>query len=320
MANNNNICICLTPLHVLIAERIASFEGIQFTRGIYLTYTNNEKSKYYAKEMEKFCISVDYVLLPSETNYSKPKHVHIFLRRLHFRLKFSKYGKVDYVYTGTSINHYLYALLSAINFNRLITFDDGIINIKQNSALKIKDNCKVKLFLLLSGITYWNERFFSKSSMHYSIYSTPNVFSNVKTINLLNFENKNEKGITDKIVFKLFLGSPPELSTDVWNIIGKFINHIKPNGYLPHPREVEKKITNINYIDTKLVAEHYVLNLLSENSNMECELYGYEGSALLNLAGQDRIKVYSVMPRTKDNSDLIALMKSAGVCFMNETQ
>ena len=317
MVSNSNICVCLTPLHVLVATRIAELEGIKFTKGIYLTYTNNDKSKFYAKEMEQFCLSVDYVLLPSEKSYSRHKHIHIFLRRLYYRLKFAKYGKVSSVYTGTSINHYLFALLSAINFDRLITFDDGIINIKQNSDLKLKDKWSAKLFLLLSGITYWREKLISKSNLHYSIYTTPNAFANVKSIKLLNFKTKADLVSTDSKLIKVFLGSPPEFSVDVWKIISDSIEKIQPNGYLPHPREIEKRVSNVKYIDTALVAEHYVLNLLSEGPNVQYELYGYEGSALLNLAGQERVKVFSVMPLSNENSDLINLMKSAGVSFID---
>lgn len=316
---NPSLCICLTPLHVLIAAKISEFEGVKFSKGVYLTYTDNDKSKFYAKEMEQFCLSVDYVLLPSETSYSTLKHLHIFVRRLYFRLKFSKYGKANKVYTGTSINHYLFALLSAIDFDRLITFDDGITNIKINSDLKRKDKWTAKLFLLLSGITYWREKLISKSSLHYSIYSTPNVFANVKSIKLLNFKSKADLVSTDSESIKVFLGSPPEFSVDVWKLISDSIDNVQPNGYLPHPREIEKRISNVDYIDTALVAEHYVLNLLSENPNMQCELYGYEGSALLNLAGQDRINVFSVMPLSNENSDLINLMKSAGVSFIDDS-
>jgi N-acetyllactosaminide alpha-2,3-sialyltransferase len=312
-----SLCICLTPLHVLIAAKTSEFEEVKFSKGVYLTYTDNNKSKFYAKEMERFCFSVDYVILPSETSYSTPKHLHIFVRRLYFRLKFSKYGRVSDVYTGTSINHYLFALLSAISFNKLITFDDGIINIKLNSDLKRKDKWTAKLFLLLSGIKYWREKLISKSDLHYSIYSSPNVFANVKNVKLISFKNKTELASAESKLIKIFLGSPPEFSVEVWKIISDSVDKVQPNGYLPHPREIEKKISNVNYIDTPLVAEHYVLNLLSENPNVQCELYGYEGSALLNLAGQDRIKVFSVMPHSNENSDLINLMKLAGVSFMD---
>jgi hypothetical protein len=170
---------------------------------------------------------------------------------------------------------------------------------------------------LLSGITYWREKLISKLNLHYSIYSTPNVFANVKSIKLLNFKTKADFASTDSKLIKVFLGSTPEFSVDVWKIISDSIEQIQPNGYLPHPREIEKRVSNVNYVDTALVAEHYVLNLLSEDPNVQCELYGYEGSALLSLAGQDRIKVFSVMPFSNENSDLINLMKSAGVSFID---
>lgn len=315
----NNLCICLTPLQVLIASRVAAHEGIKFSRGVYLSNTNNEKNKFYAKEMEQYCNAVDYILLPNETNFSTLRHLHIFVRRIYFRLKFIKYRKFDTVYTGNSIHNYLFALLSSINFSRCITFDDGILNIKSDSELKRKDKWTSQIFLILAGITYSKGKLIAESSLHYSIYSTPNVFGNVKNITLLNVENKSSLIPYEAKIIKIFFGSPPEFPASIWQIISNSIAKIQPDGYLPHPREVQKKIFNVSYIETKFIAEHYVLNLLSENPNIQCELYGYEGSALLNLSGQDRIRVFSVMPLSNENSDLINLMKAAGVIFMDDS-
>lgn len=318
-SKNKSLCICLTPLHVLIAARIAEHEGIKFDRGVYLANTNNEKNKFYAKEMDLFCNTVDFILLPNETSFSKLRHLHIYLSRLYFRIKFTKYCRFNTVYLGNSIHNYLFALLSAISFFRCVTFDDGILNIKTNSELKRKDKSTSKLFLYLSGITFSKEKLISKSNLHYSIYSNPNVFGNVKIIHLLDVDRQAANIVSETKIVKIFLGSPPEFSSDIWKIIGESVKKIQPDGYLPHPREVEKKIFNVKYIDTKYVAEHYVLNLLSESSNVQCELYGYEGSALLNLAGQERIKVFSVMSQNDENLELIHLMKSAGVNFIQDS-
>ena len=224
----DSLCVCLTPLHVLIASRICALNGVKFTKGVYITYTDNDKSKFYASELEKLCGTMDYVLLPSENSLSTPKHWHIFIRRLRYRLKFSNYPAVHVLYTGTSINSYLNALLSAVHFKKLVTFDDGILNIKDNSELKIKTKWSAKLYLLMSGITFYTEKIISNSTLHYSIYDTKNVFDHVKKIDLLSTTNDQNQSRGAVKVVKIFLGSPPEADAEIWNNIAKSIAEIQP--------------------------------------------------------------------------------------------
>lgn len=315
-AINDSICICLTPLHVLIARRIYEKKGIKFSKGIYLSYVDNDKNRFYVDEMRAFCEAVDDVLLPSEDSYGSLKHLAMYVRRLQFRLKFSAYRHVRDVYTGTSINHYLYALLSAIKFSRLVTFDDGVENIKTDSALKIKEKPSAKLFLWLSGITYGRDRMLSKSSLHYSIYNAINVYTKTEKIDLLGVTVPSKQSHPFTKVVKIFLGPPPEVSKDVADVISRSLLAIQPDGYIAHPREVIHRIQTITYIDTHLVAEHYILNLLTEDPTTTCEVYGYEGSALLNLAGMSRVKVFSVMPSESGNENIRRMMQSSGVNLM----
>jgi len=311
-----SLCICLTPLHVLIARGIYEKSGVKFSKGIYLNYVDNDKNRFYADEMHKFCEVVDYVLLPSEDTYFWPKHLHIFIRRLNYRFKFSIYGNVRFVYTGTSNNHYLYALLSAINFNNLVTYDDGVENIKADSILKIKEKISAKIFLLLSGITYWRDKLISESTLHYSIYNGINVYSKTEKIDfMMTILPSNNHHQLIKVI-KIFLGPPPEVSKAVADVISNSILAIKPDGYIAHPREIIHRIATLNYINTHLVAEHYIINSLNENPTVSYEVYGYEGSALLNLAGIHRIKVFSVMESEPDNQKMRKMMKSSGINFL----
>lgn len=311
-----SLCICLTPLHVLIARGIYEKKGVKFSKGIYLSYVDNDKSRFYADEMHQFCETTDYLLLPSEDTYVWPKRLHIFIRRLHYRIKFSVYGKVRFVYTGTSINHYLYALLSAIKFSHLVTYDDGVENIKADSILKTKEKFSAKIFLLLSGITYWRDKLISESTLHYAIYNGINVYTKTEKINLLRATLPSKQHHQLSKVVKIFLGPPPEVSKDVADVISRSLLAIQPDGYIAHPREVIHRIQTITYIDTHLVAEHYILNLLNEDPAILCEVYGYEGSALLNLAGISRIKVFSVMPSESGNENIRGMMQSSGVNLM----
>lgn len=313
--NTESLCICLTPLHVLIAREIYEKKGVKFSKGIYLSYVDNDKSRFYADEMHQFCETADYVSLPSEDSYVWPKRLHMWIRRLRYRVKFSAYGKVRFVYTGTSINHYLYALLSALKFSHLVTYDDGVENIKAESVLKTKEKFSAKIFLLLSGISYWRDKLIDESTLHYSIYNGINVYTKTEKINLLRATLPSKQHQLSKVV-KIFLGPPPEVSKAVTDVISSSLLAIKPDGYIAHPREVSHRIAAQTYIHTHLVAEHYILSLLNENPAVSCEVYGYEGSALFNLAGNHRIKVFSVMASEPDNQNIRQMMKSSGINFL----
>jgi hypothetical protein len=315
--NIESLCICLTPLHVLIAQKIYEKKGVKFSKGIYLSYLDNNKNRFYADEMHQFCESTELILLPSEASYFCPKHLHIFIRRLYFRIKFSAYSNVSTIYTGTSINHYLYALLSGLKFNHLVTYDDGVENIKANSVLKTKEKFSAKLFLLSSGITYWRDKLISESSLHYSIYNGTNVYEKTEKIEFLSATFPIQQHVQPSKVVKIFLGPPPEVSSSVEEVISKSILAIKPDGYIAHPREVNFRNEVLTYINTNLVAEHYILNLLNNEPAVSCEVYGYEGSALLNLASIPRIKVVSVMESEPDKKNIREMMKSYGINFLH---
>jgi hypothetical protein len=56
---------------------------------------------------------------------------------------------------------------------------------------------------------------------------------------------------------------------------------------------------------------------MENNSNLFFEVYGYDSSALFNLAKVHGVKVISVLPNNPENAALRNLMQVSGIDFLN---
>lgn len=311
----NSLCVCFTPLNVLIARRVAEINNIKFSKGVFITSVDTEKQRYYAKVMQEFCETVDYTV-PNDNGNIKPKHLSILVRRIKSRKFFSQYAHVNSVYIATSYSDLVFEFLSSVRFEKLYTYDDGLINIFNDGTLVRIYDWKAKFFLILAGVTYWPTKFMAKTTLHYTIYHAENSFNPTQFIELTNASRELEDNRID--VKKIFLGALPEASDDMWSLIKESVNQINPDGYLAHPREKVKKVDNVFYIKTPLVAEDYILTDLKNNPNVSYEVYGYDSSALFNLAKVQGVKVISVIPNKPENFPLRNLMDKSGISFLND--
>ena len=311
----NSLCVCFTPLNVLIARRVAEINNIKFSKGVFITSVDTEKQKYYANVMLEFCEAVDYTLVPSDDSHFKPRHFSILIRRINYRKLFSKYSPLDAVYVAASYNDYLFELLSGIKFKHFYTFDDGLVNIYDDGTLIRNFGLRAKFFLKLAGVKYWPAKIRDKSELHFTIYKAKHTFNPTQFVELTEASSQISDARVN--VKKIFLGALPEASDEMWRLIKESVNQIKPDGYLAHPREKIKKIDNVNYINTPLVAEDYVLTDLHNSPNVSYEVYGYDSSALFNLAKVQGVKVISVLPNKPENEPLRNLMVASGISFLN---
>lgn len=317
MKTYRQACICLTPLHVLIARRIAEDVGDAYELGIFMTSTDNEKSRYYAASMKDFCAEVRYVIVPND-DYPKPKYFHIWLRRTRHFLSFIHIGKIDTVFAPSSINQYLYAFLSAIRFVSLITYDDGIANVLPNAPLRDFFNRKSwKLFLLSSGLRFWPERIRSTANMHYSIYNAENFSLRVRRITLVRDAPTCHEGAESCRSIRILLGTAPESPPVVHDIMQQAASRINPDWYLPHPRNKDRPFPYVPVLDTPLVAEDYVAGAIKDRQDINVQLFGYDSSALLNLANTPRVTAFSFLKDCSIDSRLHDVMKKAGVRFFD---
>jgi beta-galactosamide-alpha-2,3-sialyltransferase len=315
----SQLCICLTPLHVLIAKRISETLGLKFSMGIYFTSADNKKNRHYAGVMNEFCARTEYMVVPGEDSYRGQKHYAIWKRRLEYRISFRTLGPANTVYVPSSMNNYTYALLSAVDFTELVTFDDGLLNVHPASLfITSRTSLRAQAFLLAAGVTYWPERMLAKASIHYSIYEMENFCSQVTRIKLIDGVGLEPNNSAPSHTAKIMFGPGPEIESEAWETIIKAIGQFALHAYLPHPRETIPRVEGIEYLDTHLVAEDYVVDQLRKAPGLSIQIYGYDSSALIHLARTPRVEVFSLLRDTARNSDIRALMEKSGIVMLEQ--
>ncbi len=228
---------------------------------------------------------------------------------------------MDSVYVPSSNNHYVYMLLSAIRFAELVTFDDGLLNVNPDSPLfRRPTRLRAMIFLLMAGVKYWPERIRTTASSHYSLYDLENICTRVRRIELIGGSDEAPASGGKAALIRILVGSAPEAGTEAWKILRTAAQQLRPDAYLPHPREKRRLIDGIRYLETPLVAEDYIVNELKANPNLAFQIFGYDSTVLINLARTPRIEVFSLLSDTAGSSGLWSLMKKAGVRMLGQLE
>lgn len=312
----NFLCVCLTPLHVLIAEKIVKHTGQHFDKGVYFSYNSDSKTTHYYNKMASFCKESEFVLLPNDNIKSPIKHLRILFQRWKFLLRFSNLSEFNDVYFPTSYNTYLMILLAITRKSRTHTFDDGILNIAYEEIISPyrAKSLFAKVYEKLTGVFYSIDDLVKRSKEHYSIYpAAQNVCTNIKEISLLEaYVHEAEQ----KNIKRIFIGPAPEADDEVWRKVNNKILEIRPDEFLPHPRDIHQKAKNVQYTNTHLIAEDYVISLLELSQLLGIEIYGLQSSALLHLAKLPNVKVYSFIDNDPQNQFLMKLMSQYDVSFI----
>jgi len=314
---HDSLCICLTPLHVLIAEKVSETTGQHFDKGVYFSYNSDSKTEHYYNKMASFCKESEFILLPNDKINSPIKHIKILIQRWKFFFRFAYFSKFKDVYFPTSYNTYLMILLAITRRSKTHTFDDGILNIAYEEIISPyrAKSFFAKVYEKLTGVFYSIDDLVKRSKEHYSIYpASQNVCANVKEVSLLR-PSAIHQGEQENIK-RIFIGPAPEADEEVWRKVNNKILEIKPNEFLPHPRDIHQKAKNVQYTDTHLIAEDYVISLLEKSPNSGVEIYGLQSSALLHLAKLPNVKVYSFIDNDLKNQFLMKLMSQYEVSFI----
>lgn len=291
-----NLFICFTPLHILICEKIIENYHSEEFELLLLFNHDNKKTTFYADRM-------------------KPKPKNIFKTTIYqasiyknlnssFKIKNMLKGK-NYinVFTPHPKGLFIATVLSNVTYKNLYSFDDGVANLHYEGylfcgklvKLRLRNKIKKQIKYLLLGIKPNDfESYTSALKAHYTIFpNMPNLIKKTKEIKLFN-ENFSDKGNRTKTI-KLFLGQPiyeKELEKNRILIEG-LIEKFKIDLYLPHPRE-EYIIKNVKYIDTKLIAEDYIISQLQKDKTVNFEIYGFFTTALFTLSNLDILKLNAI--------------------------
>ncbi|EHU3266298.1 glycosyltransferase family 52 [Acinetobacter baumannii] len=281
--SNKNLLVCLTPLQMLIASKIVEQNPASYDV-ICLSYNKNEKYDYYFNKLSLVCENSYRFIVYSE---NKIYRFFDFVRFKFYLLKILK-NKYSKIYLASIDNPFFHLLLSVVKKDQVLTFDDGTANIYQESNYYNHQNKSAlqKLVLKSLGNKYSTKRVIDESIKHFSIYKGyKNIIDNTSYISII---SSADLPLFDKKI-KIFLGQP------IHNLKGgdaeKILSFIKKIGveyYFPHPRE-SKRYNGIDYIDTPLIFEDYILKLLVEGYFVE--LYTVLSTAALNVASLKNIEI-----------------------------
>lgn len=280
-----SLIMCITPLQMLIAEKIIyKFKDQKFDV-IIVALADNEKYRYYYKKLEKIsCNSFYYV----------PKDGFLgFLEYINLLKKNGFAGKYANCFLASIDSRYFQYIISKNKNTNIYTFDDGMANIIKNSIYYTNENIPSwkKLIWNFIGIDSYMEDIKKSSKKHYTLYeSVSNIIDNTESLKL--FESSKSKGKPTKKI-NIYLGQPlTEISEKFTEqYILKTLDTLQIDCYFPHPREKTVPKGNFEIISTPLILEDYLIEYLAENKTVDINLYSYISSALLNVKSLDRVNV-----------------------------
>jgi len=306
-----SLIMCVTPLQILIAEKIIQSRPTEDFDVIIFALENNQKFNYYAEKLKKYAKAYWY----SHVVYKNSIYNLINFLKFIFQFNFNGFNKRynNYYLSSIDSRYFQYILSKKTSSSSVFTFDDGTANIVKTSIYYLRnlnDEKKNKIFKSL-GIKYFQDDIKSMSKLHYTIYPQfENIIENTKEIKLFNSNVENK--VRNKCL-NIFLGQPYDefdsnLSTDN---IEKLMDQLNINLYFPHPRE-KNNIKNVKTVNTKKIFEDYIVDFLDRNEDCYLNIYTFMSSAALNVKSFDSINIYFIQTNTLINKypDFFNMLKN----------
>ena len=297
-----NLIICATPLHILIAERI--IEQNPKEDYFILTYLNtyNHKTLYYHERLTKKCHG-GIVIIKSHKEGRINAYLNI-LNLLSIGLRIPKCKKV--YLTNTNVPD-IHLMLIRQRKAEIITFDDGTRNIIGDIPEDFFYFKLLQLYLYKCNLIPSNQYLKSQRSKHYSIYKYPNNMGPSEYIPLFttDIESEGKKFNEEE---HILLGQPIyelEIQAKIKNTVlsEQVIKDYHITKYFPHPRE-SYHISGVEYIDTPLIIEDYLIQELKEHPEKKYIIYSYCSTAVLNLQGVSN-QIEFVLLQPNDTPDFL---------------
>lgn len=303
-----NLIMCVTPLQMLIAEKIIQSNPKVVFDLIVIALQDNDKYVYYYNRVANLCDNNFYLVRGK-------REITCLFKLIKGMIKNSLYIKYTNLYLASIDSRLLQYIISRNPQANIYTFDDGVGNIVPKGQYCLPDpqlNFK-KIIWKMLGVKVFLEEVRKRSVLHYTIYeNVPNIIENIKYISLID-KNNIELSSSNKTI-KIFLGQPlHEINAKYTNeYILKVIEHIEVDYYYPHPRERDAPKGNYQIIHSKEIFEDYIANFLIVNSEINLEILSFTSSALLNVASLERVNVYYIYDEDMFNlhKDFYNLAKS----------
>ena len=292
--NMENIFICVTPLEILIAEKIIKFKKIpkQECRIIFLIDKISKKNNYYFNRIKKISTKSNFFLL---NKFKYPNY--------YFKInKLVKKTSPKIIYIAAIDSSLIQYVLSKNIFKKIYTFDDGIGNLTKTYNTGFKKPTIKKILDFMLGINFGEKKIFENVKNHYTIYLNKknnfskkpifigNLFKKVK------FNKSKTCSIIIGPVFRdLYHSNEKEKQSYILKKFKSFLKKFtidKKVYIINHPRELENKyfIKNLVNINTKYLAEEYIIKIMSKKFN-KITLYSFPVSTVsINLQYLSSVK------------------------------
>lgn len=316
--DQKKLCVCLTPLHVLIASRVCEETGMKFDLGLYISYQRDKKQELYFQRMYSFCKRIEFIQTPPEI-YPKgfKKYLELINRRQLFMKQIAAFGKFEYALASSSINHYLWCVIQKTSPTTLETYDDGLLNISTTPLSNYAKTPRLENFLLkLSGLHVNKEKMIERSLKHHSIYRDQNWYPRATFFSL--YENKQPviHKPQNSCGQRIFIGPAPEAPEYIWSLVGQYLSANPEALYLKHPREKEGRFPEAQILETDLIIEDYVIQQM-RNTGCNFTITGTESSALINLSRIQNVNTQSILPNKPEFKESRNLMRKHGITLIH---
>lgn len=309
-----NLFICVTTLQCFIAENIIRNYKLDKSQ-CELLMLAPVKNSLYEKYFQRLAAGMqksEYLLVDRDKKISFVKEI--------FRIK-KKYKNRCYntVFLSSIEQAFIQIILSQIEFDHLITFDDGTANLNKNGVFyKNNRSTKGKIILSLFGNRFDLNKLKQRIDKHITIYKTNNnIVSNLEFLDLGFLSKFNNKNTDRESVKKIVIGTvydemvaKKEDKIHLIKLLENFFSKSNDVLYFPHPRDKTHYFKSIKYVEKDLLVEEALMDLSQNYSKIE--IFGFLSSAQFNLEAQNKFQQYYFVSSLlrKDLKDLMKLAES----------
>lgn len=291
----HNIIICLTPMHILIANKIIDRKKKDSFDFIYLPDQDTDQHQYYFERISKKVDNSYYIPITKKIY----KDIWKILNIAH---KLRTKNKPNFI-VGNLKSIYSRLPMMLIGYSNIDTFDDGFANLLNNSFLDMPEKKYFKYFFKAFYPSLEYEKIKLNTHHHYSIFGERN---NSNYIQLFNFNTNNMKLTSSK---QILLTAPfSEYSMlnekEEIDLYLRVISQFNITDILMHPNEKKQKLNKVHIIQSELIAEEYI-DLLSKKYKIT--VYAFYSTALINLLSNKNINIinlHSPKMHNKNNKDI----------------
>ncbi len=281
----HNIIICLTPLHILIADKIIDSKDNELFQLIYFPDQDTEQHQYYFERIRKKVDNAYYV--PVTKKISKDIWKILNIARI-----LKRKNKPNFI-VGNLKSIYSRLPIMFIGYTNISTFDDGFANLLTDSFLDMEEKKYFKYFFKLFNPSLEYENIKSNIQKHYTIFNNKVITNNTIPIKLFDYNTSSSTLTSSKQILLTAPFSEYNMLSkeEEINLYLQVIDQFNITDILMHPNEKKRKLNQVNIIKSELIAEEYI-DLLSEK--FQVTVYALYSTALINLLSNKNINIVNL--------------------------